>query len=151
MSERILGRSLVGAQFVCLAVALWPFAPWHASALGIVLVGAGVALAAWTLTFNRPGNFNIQPEVKRNARLIVSGPYAYVRHPMYSALILLVCGVVALHLDWINAAATIALVAVLAVKTVVEETRLEDAFDDYQSYASGVGRFVPSLYRRHPT
>ena len=151
MSERILGRSLVGAQFACIAVALWPFAPWHTSALGIALVGAGVALAAWTLTFNRPGNFNIQPEVKRNARLIVSGPYAYVRHPMYSALILLVCGVVALHLAWINAAATIALVAVITVKTVVEETRLEDAFDDYRSYASGVGRFVPTLHRRHPT
>ena len=146
MTARIFSLSLVSAQFGCVVLALWPFVEWHAPALGLAFVSAGGALAIWTLAFNRLGNFDILPEVKRNARLITSGPYAYIRHPMYSALMLLVFGVAVLHASWVNVVAGCALVAVLAVKSTVEEQRLEHAFD-----ASRVGRFVPMLRRRRPT
>ena len=151
MTERLFSLSLVGAQFACVTLALWPFVEWHASAFGLALGSAGGALAIWTLAFNRLGNFNILPEVKSDARLITNGPYAYIRHPMYSALMLLVFGVAGLHANWVNVLAACALVAVLAVKSSVEEKRLEHAFEEYRDYASRVGRFVPRIRRRRPT
>ena len=39
-----------------------------------LLVAAGVAIGAWTLTANRPGNFGILPEPKRNGVLVTGGP-----------------------------------------------------------------------------
>jgi protein-S-isoprenylcysteine O-methyltransferase Ste14 len=147
LSTRIFSLSLVGAQFACVAAAVWPFVPFEATDTGVVLVVAGVALATWTLAFNRPGNFNVLPEVKERARLITSGPYAYIRHPMYSALMLLTCGVVAMHASTRNLLALCALAVVLAAKARVEERRLEHAFGGYREYASRVGRFIPKLRR----
>jgi protein-S-isoprenylcysteine O-methyltransferase Ste14 len=53
-----------------------------------VLVAAGIAIGVWALTANRPGNFDIRPEPKPGGQLVTRGPYAYVRHPMYLAVML---------------------------------------------------------------
>lgn len=151
MNRRIVGPLLVAAQFACIAAAVWPLAPWRASVVGGVLVAIGTVLAAWTLTVNRPGNFNIRPEAKRGGRLITHGPYAWVRHPMYSALILVVAGIVLLHFDWIPALAAVALIGVLTAKTFFEERSLNASFGAYAAYAARVGRFVPRIGARHRT
>lgn len=151
MKRSALGGWLVAAQFACIAAALWPSGPWRASVPGLALAAAGTAVAAWTLAVNRPGNFNIRPEAKRDGRLITHGPYACVRHPMYSALILVVAGVVMQHFDGIRACATAALIGVLAIKSRVEERSLREAFDGYAAYAAGAGRFVPRIGRRRRT
>ena len=53
-----------------------------------VLVAASVTLAAWTLIHNRPGNFNIRPAPKPQGVLVTSGPYRWIRHPMYTSVVL---------------------------------------------------------------
>jgi protein-S-isoprenylcysteine O-methyltransferase Ste14 len=136
---------LVVLQFALIALLIWPWtAPvWSLPALAVFLFGA--VIGVWTLAFNRPGNFNIRPDLKPDARLVLDGPYAYVRHPMYVSVLLIGAATVLLYLDWLKLLCWIALFAVLWVKSEVEEKALRQRFPGYRDYASMVGRFFPKI------
>lgn len=135
---------LVAAQFALIAAivacgAASPFPP-----LAMAAIGAGAALGLWTLAHNRPGNFNIRPLPKPQARLVTGGPYRWVRHPMYDALLLVMAGLagtaVAAWLAWA------ALAGVLAAKAAIEERHLRHAHSGYAAYAAITRRFIPGIY-----
>jgi protein-S-isoprenylcysteine O-methyltransferase Ste14 len=136
---------LVVLQFVALvAVALPAGAPaWHP--LGWVPLAASGALGAWTLAHNRPGNFGMFPEPRANARLVTSGPYAWVRHPMYLAVLLFAAGLVVGWRGPTHAAAFALLAVVLHAKAGREERLLRQRFPEYAAYAARTARIVPGL------
>src|ERR1700674_366490 len=84
----VTGRLLVAAQFAWIGWLIWPFTPQVWSRPAVALLACAIALGGWTLSHNRLGNFNIRPEPKTAGRLVTSGPYRFVRHPMYCALML---------------------------------------------------------------
>lgn len=136
---------LVGAQFGLLALMLlWP-APWHLDAATLLLAAAGLALGIWVLLHNRPGNFNVRPELKAGARLVTDGPYRWVRHPMYGALLLAAAALVAAG-GGVQALAWVALVAVLHLKAAREERLLLQRWPEYAAYRARTRRFVPWLW-----
>ena len=141
----MLSITLVVSQFVLIALLIWPWSDpvWPLPALVVFMVGTVIGL--WTLVFNRPGNFNIRPELKPDSKLITGGPYAYVRHPMYASLLLLGLAVVLLYLNWVKLLCWIALFAVLWVKSELEERALQQHFSEYRDYAAMVGRFFPRV------
>ena len=142
----LAGLLLVAAQFALIAWLIWPFTPQHWSPLALALVGASIALGAWTLVHNRPGNFNIRPQPKASARLVTSGPYRFVRHPMYSALLLFAAAECVAYSDAWKILAWLALATVLLAKAVLEERGLRQQFADYAAYAARVRRFIPGLF-----
>lgn len=134
---------LVAAQLAALAAVAWPWgAPaWHAA--GWVPLGLAAVLGAWTLAHNRPGNFGVLPEPRAHATLVTSGPYAYVRHPMYLAVLLFAAG---MALGWrggAHALALAALAAVLHAKAAREEALLAQRFPGYAAYRARTRRIVP--------
>jgi len=145
-----LGHLLVGLQFALLAVLAASAAgsvlarQWHT--LAAPAAAAALALGLWALAANRPGNFNIRPVPRPGGELVRHGPYRWIRHPMYSALLL--AGLAAAwqaasHWAW---AALLALAAVLVVKAGVEERAMvahHPAYADYQRHSH---RFIPGLY-----
>ena len=142
----MLGLLLVALQVGLLAAIAWPLGVWAWSWVAAGLVLAGAALGAWTLWFNRPGNFDIRPQVKPSAKLILAGPYRYLRHPMYSTVLLGSAGLVLFHpAAWLYLALA-ALFAVLFAKTMLEERSLRARFPEYADYAKSVRRFVPYLF-----
>lgn len=162
MSDGARGRWLVVAQFALLAVLAWPWSPsvtmssplawpWSRPGALLALVPAGViaALAAlvgfWTLAHNRVGNFNVRPEPRVGGRLIVTGPYRYVRHPMYVAVLLVALALVVAYGSALKALCLIALALVLRAKATLEEKALPALYPEYADYARRVGRFVPRL------
>ncbi len=142
----LIGRLLVAAQFALLAWLIWPLTPqtWSLPAL-LLVVGAAV-LGLWTLVHNRPGNFNIRPEPKVSGRLVTSGPYRFVRNPMYSAVLLFAAAEVVAYADAWKIACWIALALVLVAKAMLEERRLRALFPDYAEYARRVRRFIPGVF-----
>lgn len=148
--KRLLGSALVALQFGLLlglaALALPRVLRLDVSASAWLLSAAAGALAAWTLAHNRLGNFNIHPEPKSRGVLVSSGPYRWVRHPMYSAVLL---GAAALALvsnplpAWL---AWLALALVLRVKAGLEEGWMQVQHPGYAAYRSGNKRFVPWLW-----
>jgi len=137
---------LVVLQFALLgALALpWPTQSWNDA--GWVLLAAGGALGLWALAANRPGNFNVRPDPKPTGRLVTCGPYRFVRHPMYAAVLLFAAGL-CVGLDgswrWIVFAA---LAAVLHTKARIEERAMMSMHDGYAAYAQRTKRIVPFVW-----
>lgn len=139
----VTGRLLVAAQFVLIAWLIWPLTPQVWSPAALALLAASVLLGVWTLAHNRPGNFNIRPEPKASGLLVTGGPYRYVRHPMYSALLLFAAAEVAAYADASKLIAWLLLAAVLWAKSLIEERGLREVHAGYAAYALRVRRFVP--------
>jgi protein-S-isoprenylcysteine O-methyltransferase Ste14 len=110
---------------------------------------AGVALGAWAVWANRPGNFNIVPTPRSGGKLVQHGPYQWIRHPMYSALLLAGYAAVRASTDgwaWAAVVAWAALAGVLAVKAGVEERGMIAAHPAYAEYMKRTARFLPHVY-----
>ncbi len=142
----LAGRLLVAAQFALIGWLVWPLTPqaWSPPALAL-LVGA-VTLGLWTLTHNRPGNFNVRPEPKASGRLVTGGPYRFVRNPMYSAVLLFAAAAVLVYADPWKIVCWIALALVLLAKVMLEERYLRATFPGYAEYARRVRRFIPGVF-----
>jgi protein-S-isoprenylcysteine O-methyltransferase Ste14 len=144
------GNVLVALQLLLLAallvLALPAFLHGVAPLVAWLLLLAGIALGAWALGANRPGNFNIHPAPRAGGRLVQGGPYRWIRHPMYSAVITcgLACAWAAASLwGWL---AWPALLAVLDAKARLEERWLTIAHPGYAGYRKRTRRFVPGAY-----
>jgi protein-S-isoprenylcysteine O-methyltransferase Ste14 len=137
---------LVGAQFALIAWLVWPLTPQTWSLPALLLVGSAAGLGLWTLIHNRPGNFNIRPEPKASGRLVTSGPYRYVRNPMYSALLLFAAAEVVAYVDPWKILCLLALALVLLAKAMLEERGLRERHAGYAEYAKRVHRFIPGLF-----
>jgi len=140
------GRLLVAAQFALIGWLIWPLTPQAWSLPALALLAGAVALGLWTLFHNRPGNFNIRPEPKTSARLVTSGPYRYLRNPMYSALLLFAAAEVIAYRDAWKIACWFLLALVLLGKAMLEERWLRAHFPAYADYARRVRRFIPGVF-----
>ena len=145
----LAGRLLVGLQFLLIALLAW----WALPALrsGTVppgawcLLVAGGAVGVWAVTANRLGNFNIRPDPKPGGRLVEHGPYRWIRHPMYTAV--LAYGAACAWAGGTGGAwlAFALLAAVLFTKATLEERLMLAAHAGYAAYRTRTRRFLPGL------
>lgn len=140
---------LVTLQFVLIGALLFttqPLGTSLANALAFAFVVAGTFVGVAAIAANRPGNFNVQPEVKPSARLVTDGIYAHVRHPMYLAVLLLMLAAIAADPRAWRVGLWLALLAVLMAKAVREEGYLRARFAEYADYQARTRRLLPGLY-----
>ncbi len=144
------GSLLVLLQFgllAALAGLAWPAVEQSAIALAAwPMAGAALLLAAWALRANRPGNFNIHPRPRVGGTLVTSGPYGWIRHPMYTSFLL---GALALARTADSGEAWLAwgaLLVVLRLKSGLEERWLLAQHPGYPHYREQTKRFVPGVY-----
>lgn len=150
MNPHRFGKLLVTLQFGLIAALAVLCAPQTTEQLpgqvSIVFWLASVILGLWTLSANRPGNFNIRPEPRSEGHLIMTGPYRWIRHPMYTSVLLLAAGASTWLADLTGVVIWLALLAVLIAKARLEERWLVLRYPDYQTYRKGTWRLVPGLY-----
>jgi len=115
-------------------------------------VGAGgVALGMYAVFLTFRENSFAAPVIKiqreRGQRVIATGPYAYVRHPMYVGGLLIFLSAPLQLGSWLGLAGTLVLVPVLAIRIVLEERTLRAELDGYDEYAGRVRwRLIPGLW-----
>ena len=110
-----------------------------------VMAVAGVAILVWARTI-LGRNWSGAVTLKENHELIQHGPYAYVRHPIYSGLMLLGLAT-AVHYATLGGFVLLALVWVgFALKMRQEEQLMTEHFPDrYPAYRARVKAIVPFL------
>lgn len=136
----------VAIQLVCLAVMALSGPLIAGPPLWLSLELAGGALALWTLWTWRLGRFSALPDVPQGARLVTSGPYRFIRHPMYAALLLASLALVGNAPSPLRMAAWIILLIDLLLKLNYEERLLTERFPDYAAYRQTTKRLLPLLY-----
>lgn len=153
MTESPSGSDLawVGAQallFALVAVTAVLGGPWRVPtslAGALVLVITGAAVVVWT---SRELGRALTPMPTPNgAGLVARGPYRWVRHPMYAALVVICLGVAVGSGAVISYVAVVALAAFFAAKARREEAGLLVAYEGYAAYAAQTGRLVPGIGR----
>ncbi len=87
-------------------------------------------------------------QLRREHTLVTTGPYGWVRHPMYSVLMAFMIGSSLTSANLLFAVLTLLSVIVLLRRVGREEAMMLERFgDQYRRYASRTGRFLPRLSR----
>jgi protein-S-isoprenylcysteine O-methyltransferase Ste14 len=138
--------ALVVIQFACLAGIVLS-GPWLAPPpLLLAMEAAAVALGLWALLTVRLDNVQITPDPRQGARLVRHGPYRWIRHPMYAALLLGALALVLAQPTPLRWLLWLVLLADLLIKLHYEEHLLRQHFADYRAYMAQSKRLVPYLY-----
>ena len=127
---------------------------WHTSHLAVwlnVLGGALVIAGFWATTLVFRENSFAAPVVRiqteRKQHVIDTGPYAFVRHPMYAAALLYLVGMPLLLGSWYGLLLVPVMVAGLAPRAVFEERLLKRDLPGYADYMRRVRyRLIPGLW-----
>jgi protein-S-isoprenylcysteine O-methyltransferase Ste14 len=110
---------------------------------GIVIIG--LALLMWssqTLDANFSGNL----EVREQQKLVTNGPYQWMRHPIYSAILLWAMGNTLIAANWLIGLVSLAFAGFFTARVPNEERMLVAAFgDQYRAYMKHTGRFLPRV------
>ncbi len=152
------GEWLVAAQVALIALVLfgprtWPdaglpsfeYPPARAGA-GLVLLVAGVALlVAGGLWLGRR-NITPLPYPKDEGRLVDTGPFRLVRHPMYAGGILIAFGWAIWVRGPLTVAYAIAVLLFVDIKSRREERWLRAKFPGYAAYEARVRKLIPFVY-----
>ena len=136
----------VGIQFVCLAL-LIATGPWIASSLEfLVLEMLGIFFGFWALLTMKLRNLSVLPEIKPNSFLQTGGPYRWVRHPMYSALLLVMLVLVLEEFTYWRGLVWLILSLDLFLKLQYEEELLVNKFFEYRVYQSKTSKLIPWIW-----
>jgi protein-S-isoprenylcysteine O-methyltransferase Ste14 len=118
-----------------------------ASGLFLVLQLSGAFLSLWSIWIMKIGKFNIQPELKKNAVMVCTGPYKIIRNPMYSGIILFFGAGIANDYDTINLLVLALLLFIFLLKIFKEEKYMSVRFGEaYIAYQKKTYRLVPFLF-----
>ena len=121
-----------------------PDDPWI-SWIGIGLTWMGVAIAVWA-RYCIGEYWSARVTLKEGHQLIRSGPYAFVRHPIYTGMLLGTTGAALVAGEWRGIVAVILLLGAHSLKALREEALLTKEFgDEYTSYRKHTGFLFPRL------
>lgn len=127
---------------------------WHFSAApdwmtytGAVLIPLGFLAVLRTFRENSFAAPVVRIQTERGHRLIDTGPYAIVRHPMYAGAFIYLLGTPLVLGSWLGLAALAAIMGLLIVRIFIEEAALRKGLPGYAEYARRVRyRLVPGVW-----
>jgi protein-S-isoprenylcysteine O-methyltransferase Ste14 len=106
---------------------------------------AAIGLNVWARRSFQKGTFRVTA-APAGGSIIRSGPYRFIRHPMYSAALLFVWAAVMGHLSRFTLAVGVAVTGVGAARVIAEERLLRKQYPDYPDYARATKSLVPYLF-----
>ncbi len=143
------GRRLSPLIFAVLVLALMGLV-YTGSLLGHGPIAVGLQVTAFTLmiwariTFGlRSFHYAANPTA---GGLVTTGPYGFVRHPIYAAILLFLWTGIATNLSPVSVALGLVATAMLFLRMVFEESLVRQRYPEYADYAHRTKRVVPYLF-----
>ena len=118
---------------------------FSASPFVIAAQVAAVALNLWARVSFPKGTFRVTAG-PGGAPILTKGPYRFVRHPMYLAVLIFVGSGIAAHLSAWTVAAGIAVTGVIVARVLVEERLLRAKYPEYLEYSRSTKALVPFVF-----
>lgn len=146
---------MIVGSVIGLVLAFWltdlgarlPGPGWLPVVVGLALMVAGMAFRAWSVrTLGR--FFTVTVDVADDQRVVDTGPYAAVRHPSYTGMLVVYLGIGAALDSWLSlVAAPIPLLLAILTRIRHEERTLRDGLGPaYAEYAGRTKRLVPFVW-----
>ena len=125
---------------------------WSHVPLWLQIAGGWLLLASFPISFatfreNRFLSPAVRIQSERAHRLIDTGPYRHVRHPMYGGFVLFAVGTALMLGSWYGLIGALCLIGLVARRAVLEERTLREELAGYADYMQRVRyRFVPHVW-----
>ena len=150
------GEWYVVAQMMLFALLVlgpstWPGGGWTAPYtwlgrfFGGVLLALGIAISLLAC-LHLGKNLTALPQPRKDAVLVVAGIYRFVRHPIYSGVLLAAFGWALWVNGWLTLGYASLLLIFLDIKSRREEIWLEQKFPEYREYRQRVRKLLPYVY-----
>jgi len=129
-----------------LGVLLVPFPDWLRW-IGVALGVVSLAVYSWSrATLGREWSSLLQ--LSEEHHLVTTGPYAWIRHPIYLALMGFLTGITLITANWFLIAFLVVSIVDLALRIPKEEQMMVEEYgDEYIAYMQKTGRLLPKLNR----
>ena len=108
------------------------------------VLAAATALRVWSIR-SLGDDWNARAAVPGDLRPVTTGPYRYIRHPNYVAIVLEFAAIPLVAGAWKSAVALSALNAAVLADRIAAEERLLDEIPAYREAFAGKARFIPGL------
>jgi len=114
---------------------------------GALVLLISMYISFLTLRENPYSSAVVRIQKERGQTVISTGPYSYVRHPMYAGGILFFLGTSLLLGSWFGVLCTLAFALLFAIRAVLEERVLRKELEGYDAYMARVKyRFFPRIW-----
>ena len=125
----------------------WSEIPLWLQVLGAIAIAVSMYIMHLIMRTNSFAAPVVKIQAERGHRVITDGPYAIVRHPMYSGAVLLILGIPLLLGSWWGLALSPVIILLFAIRAVLEERTLMAELPGYTDYAARVRyRLIPGVW-----
>jgi protein-S-isoprenylcysteine O-methyltransferase Ste14 len=125
----------------------WSSVPLWLILLGYILLSVGFFISVWAESVNKFAEPSVRIQTERGHKVIDTGPYAIVRHPIYVGGLLTSAGIpLTLGSFWAFIPIAVATVTIV-VRTILEDRMLQKELEGYKDYAARVpDRLIPGIW-----
>jgi len=114
-------------------------------AVGTILLAVGLGFAVWARR-HLGRNWSVQVVVKEDHTLIRTGPYRYVRHPIYTGILLAMLGMAIAIGEWRVLLGFGFMLLSFMIKSRQEERRMRETFSEYVEYQRQTAALIPYVF-----
>ena len=137
---------LVAIQFIGIFYFIFTGSVFPENIYVLIIEAIATLIGVWAVLSMKLHTVTVLPSVKKGGQLCTSGPYRVIRHPMYTAVLLLLLGLLLNNYSHIGLVVFFIVLVDLIVKMNVEEKILLAHYTDYKNYMTKTKRIIPFLY-----
>jgi len=125
----------------------WSHVPFGLKIIGFLCIVPGFLLGFWAMRENSFTSDRVRIQEDRGHTVCSSGPYRFVRHPMYSGVILaMLCFPFALG-SFFSLIPAVFIIVLFVVRTALEDKTLQKELEGYSEYSQSVRfKLIPGLW-----